>query len=280
MKKTSYFIIFLLIFLLAGCGKEAKFEKATELLKENKWGEANEILSKLPSDYDETLLLELYSNAQLAYKQSLDKEQDFSKYLAELNMSLSTDYNGEFKSDIYELIESMTVKQEAYDKKISEKNLKEAINLVHEEDFEAALDKLNQVTHITETSSAKNYLLARIEMVNHSTPDYVDKYLLYLSRISSSYDGILADEIHDYVETRTYGWADIKELAASIKWVEANKKEEPSLNMSAEEVLNSDWGKPKEINKTTTSNGVHEQWVYYGNRYIYLDNGIVTAIQE
>lgn len=47
-----------------------------------------------------------------------------------------------------------------------------------------------------------------------------------------------------------------------------------------EEVNNSKWGKPKNINKTTTAYGITEQWVYYGNRYIYFENGIVVVIQE
>ena len=37
---------------------------------------------------------------------------------------------------------------------------------------------------------------------------------------------------------------------------------------------------PNSINKTTTENGVHEQWVYGNGRYIYLDDGVVTSIQE
>ncbi|MCR8659316.1 hypothetical protein [Paenibacillus endoradicis] len=53
----------------------------------------------------------------------------------------------------------------------------------------------------------------------------------------------------------------------------------PSIGMTAEKVLTSTWGKPTDINKTTTKNGVHEQWVYY-DRYVYLEDGIVTAIQE
>jgi len=32
-------------------------------------------------------------------------------------------------------------------------------------------------------------------------------------------------------------------------------------------------------NKTTTANGVREQWVY-GKSYVYLMNGEVTAIQD
>lgn len=56
--------------------------------------------------------------------------------------------------------------------------------------------------------------------------------------------------------------------------------EEPQIGMTADEVLHSTWGKPKKINKSTYSWGTKEQWVYYGNKYIYLENGIVTSIQE
>ncbi len=54
---------------------------------------------------------------------------------------------------------------------------------------------------------------------------------------------------------------------------------EPYVGMTSFEVYSSTWGAPKKINKTTTVNGVSEQWVYdYG--YIYIINGYVTAIQE
>ncbi len=63
-----------------------------------------------------------------------------------------------------------------------------------------------------------------------------------------------------------------------IKEVEAIK--EPTIGMTKTEVENSTWGKPKDINKTTTKYGTREQWVYSGNRYIYFENGVVTSIQE
>lgn len=60
-------------------------------------------------------------------------------------------------------------------------------------------------------------------------------------------------------------------------------KKEPSIGMTGDEVKSSKWGEPSDINKTTTKYGVSEQWVYkYGTeyRYIYFEDGIVTAIQE
>jgi hypothetical protein len=40
------------------------------------------------------------------------------------------------------------------------------------------------------------------------------------------------------------------------------------------------WGEPNDINKTTGSYGVHEQWIYGDGSYLYFENGILTAIQN
>lgn len=61
---------------------------------------------------------------------------------------------------------------------------------------------------------------------------------------------------------------------------EKKEKPDPAIGMTANEILNSKWGEPKSKNKTTTAYGTSEQWVYSNYRYIYLDDGIVTAIQE
>ena len=55
------------------------------------------------------------------------------------------------------------------------------------------------------------------------------------------------------------------------------EKKHPSIGMTAEEVRNSTWGSPDDINKTVTAYGTTEQWVY-GNKYIYFRDGVVTSI--
>lgn len=40
------------------------------------------------------------------------------------------------------------------------------------------------------------------------------------------------------------------------------------------------WGEPKTINKSSGSWGVHEQWVYGSNSYLYFQNGILSSIQN
>lgn len=40
------------------------------------------------------------------------------------------------------------------------------------------------------------------------------------------------------------------------------------------------WGKPLTIYRTTIATGVHEQCVYSLKKYLYFDNGVLTAIQD
>lgn len=58
------------------------------------------------------------------------------------------------------------------------------------------------------------------------------------------------------------------------------KRKKPNIGMTKDEVLNSTWGEPEDINKTTTKYGTREQWCYSGYKYIYFEDGIVTSIQD
>lgn len=53
-----------------------------------------------------------------------------------------------------------------------------------------------------------------------------------------------------------------------------------SIGMNAEQVLLS-WGDPRDVKTTVTADGREEQWIYgKGDSYVYLANGLVTAIQN
>ena len=58
------------------------------------------------------------------------------------------------------------------------------------------------------------------------------------------------------------------------------KKEGVVIGMSKQDVLDSSWGKPQKINRTTTSYGVHEQWVYNGYNYLYFEDDKLVSIQN
>lgn len=55
---------------------------------------------------------------------------------------------------------------------------------------------------------------------------------------------------------------------------------DPYIGMTYGKLVHSTWGTPYDKNITTTENGVVEQWCYRNGRYVYLEDGIVTSIQE
>lgn len=52
-----------------------------------------------------------------------------------------------------------------------------------------------------------------------------------------------------------------------------------SIGMTQQDVLDSSWGRPRKINRTTYNWGTKEQWVYDGG-YLYFTNGVLDAIQN
>jgi hypothetical protein len=51
------------------------------------------------------------------------------------------------------------------------------------------------------------------------------------------------------------------------------------VGLNAEGVLKSCWGRPAKVNETATAGHSYEQWVYSTGDYLYLTDGLVTAIQ-
>lgn len=58
------------------------------------------------------------------------------------------------------------------------------------------------------------------------------------------------------------------------------KSEGIYLGMTRTEVIQSSWGKPLHVNRTTNASGTNEQWVYGGRNYLYFQDGILTTIQN
>ncbi len=58
------------------------------------------------------------------------------------------------------------------------------------------------------------------------------------------------------------------------------KSEGVSIGMSQQDALDSSWGRPTKVNRTTTGKTVSEQWVYEGSGYLYFTDGVLTAYQN
>jgi len=61
----------------------------------------------------------------------------------------------------------------------------------------------------------------------------------------------------------------------------ARKRKGVEIGMTAEQVIQSNWGKPERVNRTHNARGTREQWVYPGNHnYLYFENGILVSVQN
>jgi hypothetical protein len=90
-----------------------------------------------------------------------------------------------------------------------------------------------------------------------------------------------------------YAWANDAELNAQTDIARAKvgaitaakeraqrKKEGVSIGMTAQEVLQSTWGRPQSVNRTHTVRGTHDQWVYPGSNFLYFEDGVLTTVQN
>ena len=115
--------------------------------------------------------------------------------------------------------------------------------------------------------------------------DHKIRYEYYNNRSGFALEGESGEFAnHFYIS----GNSIIREIGKDLKWkytkisesTEVQPLKEPCIGMTASEVQNSTWGIPEDINSTTYSWGTHEQWCYPGYRYIYFEDGVVTAISE
>lgn len=75
----------------------------------------------------------------------------------------------------------------------------------------------------------------------------------------------------------------VERVGSSAQSLESISSGKITIGMNRHELLMS-WGVPSDTNNTTTVGGKSSQWVYgnpiYGANYVYLDNDVITAIQN
>lgn len=124
-----------------------------------------------------------------------------------------------------------------------------------------------------------------------SNKEYCDVFTFYFgfdendnlvvdNRYSQHRYTVSIDENQNLIVTNLFDEKDVRIYEKISDNTEVPKeKVEPYIGMPENEVGSSTWGYPKKTNKTTTAYGTTEQWVYEDG-YIYITDGIVTAIQE
>lgn len=87
----------------------------------------------------------------------------------------------------------------------------------------------------------------------------------------------LAEEIRqtNAAEARA---AQIRQKAIDAAESKVKKSQGVHIGMSAQDVLDSSWGRPRTINRSVYSFGTREQWVYGDGNYLYFSDGVLTSV--
>ncbi|OIJ22027.1 hypothetical protein BKP45_04945 [Anaerobacillus alkalidiazotrophicus] len=207
----------------------------------------------------------------------------------------------DIENDIYKIIKDydQSQKQRNDDKKKEARldEIEEIIKLIDNKNYKKASEYTidNTIQHDIEVvTTLKKFANAKyIYNISNDPNNFLfEKNLVW---ISPSYNGIKAEEIISYINQffTIEQWNELhKEERDYQKMVSVQSKRDereriveankplPKVGMTSNEVLESRWGKPEKVNRTTTANRVREQWAYPNFKYIYLEDGIVTAIKD
>lgn len=301
---TSFILVLVIGVLLVGgiyfyknvYSPAHNYKQANELMKKGEYSEALEIFNDL-GDYKNSKANILECEYQIAITQMQDESKlefakatfeqlvdykDSGSYLEKCHYQLGMNYyhTGDFSL----ALDNLYVIQENYDVQIFIKNAQ--ILEVYQGGWFNDISKYGisidgwKMTRIF----YKQGVDGKYRITSELEPEIIDESNLTESQIISydySKDGVRYDTILKIQNDKLYEDRGFDLTYEFERYdLSFDSIEEPKIGMTSEEVLNSTWGEPEDINKHTYSWGVKEQWCYPDNKYIYLEDGIVTSISE
>lgn len=256
--KRIMIAICILVLALTGCNSsESQYQKLVKTINSGvSIQQIEELIQKseaLGDGYKDNKQVKLCLEAYKAIS-----ENELTTASVYLFTNIPEDYSGDVSSGI----EKLRVV-------FKEKAIPRVERLIKERSYVGAKTLLNPVKDEEGFAELWNYAAALIELDN----DYKLSGAEHLYKISFFYEGPLAEEIK---RTKAEFEAD-----PMNKYIIKNAKPEPVLGMTMYEAeFDSSWGTPEKRNISKGSYGVHEQWVYGSGKYLYIENGIVTGIDE
>jgi TolA-binding protein len=273
-------------------------KEADDLAKDGKLGTAFGKVNRLTVEYNEEPFKEKIKEKLNEYQKLMDDidskvdEERFNKALSLFEKGHFIEAKDWFKRSAAKASDRITKQIEECDRFIKEKgdsSFNEGKDAYTKKDYRNAYQLLKNIKY---TKNDKNYtetmkILEDLEIkVANLYLDDIEK-LYYQGKSIVAYDILnqIRYEFNIYddkvTSDRMYKLSSVLEDKVSeIKRTEELKNApEPKVGMTMDEVLKSSWGYPLDKNKTITAKITYEQWVYSNYRYIYIENGKVTAIQ-
>lgn len=277
-KKIAYGVIVGVIIVILGVAFvypfieskqiDKQFDLAKEQIESGDKGEGIKIFVSIKDKKDNDILeyFETYIN-------TLCSKGDFSEAESVIDALILNDVleHNKVLSD-----SELTELKQKIDNEKQEDIYKQAEELVNDKKYTDAYFKYMQI------DKYKGSTEKAAELIENYKEEFYNLAISYVENKDWKQAQSLLEKLGDYKDTHFFLTSAKKIIQSEEikKELEKNQPKEPAIGMTAEQVEKSTWGKPKDINKTTFSWGVKEQWVYSGYHYIYLEDGIVTAIQE
>lgn len=251
--------------------EEEKYQKSLVLIRNHDYESARNILHEIGGYYKDSRKLILFTNANIFVQKMYNSELSETDRINsnELALSVLSEIKDgdlkEFQKDIDELrkkvnYESVYIKAKGYFEKKQYDAAVDYFNKIPGYKDSNRMYKLSQVFKLIKDEKIyshvdRNNFKSELAKINITSDEYGE----YAAEISTSIDEILKKE----------EWPQLQKAKSGVR-----------IGMTKAEVLESSWGKPQHVNKTTTSYGTSEQWVYGINSYLYFEDGILTAIQN
>ena len=284
---------------------ETKYQYGKQLITDKDFTEAIKIFEEL-GEYEETKELLVQAKYQYA-KELISKEDDIGEEDYTKAIEIFTALNA--YEDSKELLKEgyylygkylrnnykYEISTEQFNKILDYKDSQDYIKLNNEDIIEDKLSEFlkgtwksgNDYLVFTDYWSLTDYFKSFSIWITKYSCDIVDEKTLECSPKGTSVRNDITIKINDNSIT-FYEKEDDPFFTPRIAEYQKDSDEtdipngfkEPKIGMTKEEVRNSSWGSPEDINTYTYYWGTQEQWVYDNFKYIYFENGIVTSISD
>jgi len=279
--------------------KENKYQTAISLVKEKKLDDALNIINQIP-DYKDVPQLKAFININKDIENEIDFNiEEYNKYISDLDNILENN-NGDLKQFIS--IYRNQLYTEKTNKSIMDLTIKyynKGLELFEQGEYKEACFSFDLAYTYKQYKDSKD----RSKICRAF--EYYQKWLKQGKPKNQSNDNLGSFAAADLIDINPLvflDWSSEIELAKNdlkyfINYFEEDRKENeekravaqsinlksgnPPIGATEEECLSYFWWKnPKDINITTTAYGTRKQYCYNGYRYLYFENGVLTAIQE
>lgn len=194
-----------------------------------------------------------------------------------LAIAVTRGYSQEI-SNLRKSLDSLTSLKKSYQNKIIEidQEYKRIEDLMIEKNFEQSIGEIYKCVKDAKIYSPHNSLIAqlsvgdKVRVIGQDENTYTVIYNSqrgWVMKDALRTEGAIATRKADL--TKKYGSASAQKILEGMVWIGMTDA------MAVESI-----GKPKEINRSVGSWGVHEQWVYGNDIFLYFENGKLTSWQD